>query len=112
MPLLARMSIIRFSIIAGGERTLDDALGDACDRGLAVGTIDDRGNLVATQPGDVIAGPQGATRAVGNDAQDRLTGRMTQRLVDRLEVVQIEIEEADSHVRASQDVGFERSQAV
>ena len=59
-------------------------------RAERVGLHSQHGELVAAEPGDQVAGAGGAAQHVGRGAQQRVTGRVAEPVVDRLQPVDVD----------------------
>ena len=68
----------------------------ACDASSRLGDVlDQDGELVAAEPRDRVAGPDRVGEALADRLEQRVAGRMTEAVVDGLEVVEVEEEHRD-----------------
>ena len=71
------------------------AVGDAAGGDLATGAGDHHGELVAAEAGDHVAGTQHAAQALGDDLEQAVAGPVAERVVDDLEVVEVDEQDRD-----------------
>ena len=77
-----------------GDR-VGDALGDVHDGGGARHVLTQDDELVATEPRDGVARPHGGAKTPGEDLEELVAGDVTEAVVDELESVEIEEDDAD-----------------
>jgi hypothetical protein len=80
--------------VHGLGQHLDEAPGDLLAVRRRLDVLEQDGELVATQPGSGVALAQHGADALGRLAQQRVAGRVPERVVDGLEVVEVEEQHA------------------
>src|SRR5690606_12676275 len=65
--------------------------------------------LIATDPGNFIAWPQGGSYPIGRFPQDGIADRMTQGVVDILEAIEIDSDEGDLPPDGRGDLSLEQT---
>ena len=95
IPTLAVTNTSRPSTLERRLQRRDDPLGGVDGRRRARDLFDQDRELVASHPRDGVAGRERLAEANPDAAQQRVTGGVTQRVVDALEVVQVEKEDGD-----------------
>ena len=69
---------------------LEQSLGDLLHVGLGVGVAQEHGELVAAEPGSVVGQAQAGAQPIRDDGEDLVAEAVAQRVVDHLEVVQVQ----------------------
>jgi hypothetical protein len=77
------------------RQRIEDALGDRHGLAQAAGVFEEHGELVASETGGRVTGPQASTQPPGDGAEKLVARGVPHRVVHRLEVV--EIDEQDCH---------------
>ena len=72
-----------------------DALGDHLGCLGHRARLDQHGELVATETGDRVTGPGGGSEPFGHGDQQAVAGRVSEAVVDRLEVVEVQEQHGD-----------------
>ena len=107
MPMLAVRVAARSPSWNGiGERG-QDAPGDLLGAG-AIGLLQQERELVAAQAAGRVLGAQDAHQPLGHEAQQLVTGRMSERVVDGLEVVQVNEQDGQARRRCRRTRACER----
>ena len=71
----------------------DDAVGDRLQGGVVGAGRGDDGELVAADAGDQVVAAQGAGEALGHVADELVADRVAERVVDVLEMIEIDVED-------------------
>ena len=76
----------------GLEDRLADALGERNGIGRGVQASHDDGELVTAEPGNRIGLPDAAAQSLGDNFEELVADRVAERVVDALEMIEVETE--------------------
>ena len=94
-PMLILTRCCRVPVASGASNARADALGELCDRLVAIGAFARNGEFVSAQPGNDSAVARLSFQATSDRLQHEISGGMTQHVVDALEAVEPDHEQRD-----------------
>ena len=92
------------AVVAQDERFVEcrrNALGYCLSFGGGLEGVDDNGKFIAAKAGDDIVRPDAATEPVGHSFEQGVANRMPERVVDLLELIEVQHQDGDAAVPCS-----------